>query len=149
MTRNRLTKTAYHHDPFIHQFFASIPPQTAATFTEIQLWKIKQAFKHKFANSHSVDIRFFIPLPKKRFSLVLVFAQAKRYKKRLQYPIYRHINRVVVTKSGLLVITSLMGTLCMVEIVPSIKDCLGMDKRYALMQALNGEEEITFHHRKH
>lgn len=139
MHRQILTKTAYNNDPFIQQFFASIPPQTAATFTEMQLAEIKQALKSKFGNCHAVDIRFSIPLPKQRFSLILVFAKEKRYKKRLQYPIYKHINRVVTTKSGLLIITSLMGTLCTVEIVPSIKQHLGLVKRRELVQSLNGK----------
>jgi len=121
MHRNSLTKNNYHNDVFIQQLFASIPPQTAVTFTDMQIAEIKRVFQHKLSNCYAVNIRFSIPLPKQHFSLVLIVGNDKKCKKRFKYQIYQHKNRVLITKTGLLIITSLMGTLCMVEIVPSIK----------------------------
>lgn len=128
MYRNSLTKNTYQHDVFIQQLFASIPPQTAVTFTDMQIAEIKRVFQHKLSNCYAVDIRFYIPLPKQHFSLVLIVGKDKKCKKRFKYRIYQHKNTVLITKSGLLIITSLMGTLCMVEIVPSIKSKLGQVK---------------------
>ncbi|ALF54966.1 hypothetical protein ACX27_22490 [Nostoc piscinale CENA21] len=117
------------NDAFLKQFLASIPPQTAATFTEIQLAAIKQAFQQKFSNCSAVDIKFSIPLPKQHFFLIFRFGKDKKFKKRLQYPIYQQLNQVIITKSGLRIITALMGTLCMIEVVPSITTNLFPAKR--------------------
>ncbi|MBD2456088.1 hypothetical protein H6G80_18645 [Nostoc sp. FACHB-87] len=124
-----LTSTTHKHHAFLKQFLASIPPQTAATFTEIQLIAIQQAFQQKFSNCAAVDIKFSIPLPKQHFSLTIRVGKDKKSKKRLNYPIYQQLNQVIVTKSGLRIITALMGTLCMIEVVPSIPTTLFPAKR--------------------
>ncbi|MBD2493814.1 hypothetical protein [Nostoc sp. FACHB-280] len=123
-----LTNNNQKIDAFLKQFLASIPPQTAATFTEIQLAAIKQAFQQKFSNCLAVDIKFSIPLPKQHFSLILVLGKEKKIKKRLKYPISQQLNQVIVIKSGIRILTTLMGTLCMIEIVPSIPTSLGQAK---------------------
>ncbi|MBD2594389.1 hypothetical protein H6G74_08600 [Nostoc spongiaeforme FACHB-130] len=67
-----------------------------------------------------MDTKFSIPLPKQHFSLTLRFGKDRKSQIRLKYPIYQQLNQVIVTKSGLRIITALMGTLCMIEVVPSI-----------------------------
>lgn len=46
MSQNHLNKS-YSNDPFVQQFFARIPPKTAATFTDSQLTALKQVFKER------------------------------------------------------------------------------------------------------
>lgn len=137
MSQKSLTKTTYKADPFLQQFFACIPPETAATFTDIQLAELKRVFSNRFGNYHAVDIKFSILLPKRRFYLIMLLDKEKLLKKRLRYPICQHGNRIVLTISGLVIITSLMDTPCMVEIVPKIGQNSEPEKIHKVMHFLN------------
>ncbi|MBD2451445.1 hypothetical protein H6G76_30855 [Nostoc sp. FACHB-152] len=135
--------TTYKYHPLLKQFLASIPPQTAATFTEWQLAEIIIAFQNRFTNFNAVDIRVSIPLQKQQFFQIVIFSKGKKSKKRLQYPIYRQVNKVLVTNYGLLIMTSLMGTLCIVEIVPEINKHLGQEKRREIAQYLDSNFKLN------
>jgi hypothetical protein len=137
MSQNTLTKTTYKNDPFLKQFFACIPPETAATFTDNQLTELKRVFSNRFGNYHAVDIKFSILLPKRRFYQIMLIGKEKRLKKRLKYPIFQYGNRVILTISGLVIITSLMDTPCMVEIVPKIGQNSEPEKIHKVVQFLN------------
>ncbi len=83
MLPNRFTKNSAKPDHFIRQFFARIPPQTAATFNKAQLTALKQVFGERMAQRHAVDLRLSIPFFHRRFYLVFILGKEKRSKKRL------------------------------------------------------------------
>jgi hypothetical protein len=82
MSQNRSPKKFSHNDPFLQQFFARIPTETAATFTNEQLTELKKVFSGRLFKGHAVDIRLSIPFLMKRFYIVFILGKEKRSKKR-------------------------------------------------------------------
>ncbi|WGV25705.1 hypothetical protein [Halotia branconii] len=78
MSQKSLNNNDLRNDPFIKQFFARIPSQTAATFTDIQLAELKSVFRDRFGKRHPIDIRVSIPFLKRRFYIVLIIGKEKR-----------------------------------------------------------------------
>jgi len=110
MSQNRFTKDSSKTDPFVQQFFARIPPKTATTFTDAQLVALKQVFKERISKRHAVDIKLSMPFFK-GFYIVLLLGKEKRSKKRLQAAICQPVNSILLTISGLVLITFLLGSL--------------------------------------
>ncbi|MHC5731154.1 MAG: hypothetical protein ACYTXY_45095, partial [Nostoc sp.] len=77
MPRNRSIKYSSKNDTFLQQFFASIPPQVAVTFTDAQLTELQKVFKERVSKRHAVDIRLAIPFIKKRFYIVFLLGKEK------------------------------------------------------------------------
>ncbi|MBW4630457.1 MAG: hypothetical protein KME30_00720 [Iphinoe sp. HA4291-MV1] len=117
MPQNRFTQDFSKTDPFVQQFFARISPKTATTFTDTQLAALKQVFQNRTAKDHVVDIKLSIPFPKQGFYVVLLLGKEKRSKERLQTCISTLVNNIFLMVFGLLVITSLFGTLYIVKMV--------------------------------
>lgn len=111
MPQNRFTKDSSKTDPFVQEFFARIPPKTATTFTDTQLAALKQVFKERISKRHAVDIKLSMPFFKQGFYIVLLLGKEKRAKKRLQAAISQPVNSILLTISGLVLITSLLGSL--------------------------------------
>ena len=78
MSKNRFSQNSPNNDHFVQQFFARIPPQTAATFNNAQLVALKEVFGERIAKRHSVDIRLSIPFFQRGFYLVLLLGKNKR-----------------------------------------------------------------------
>ncbi len=78
MSHKSLNNHFLRNDPFIKQFFARIPDQTAAIFTDTQLTELKSVFRDRVGKRHPVDIRISIPFLKQRFYVVLVMGKEKR-----------------------------------------------------------------------
>ncbi len=73
-----MTKNSAKTDSFIQLFFARIPPQTAATFTNAQLAELKRVFGYPSLRPHAIDIRLSIPFFKRGFYLVFLLGKEKR-----------------------------------------------------------------------
>ncbi|WP_414574741.1 hypothetical protein [Anabaena sp. CCY 9402-a] len=115
MPNKDLKKDISQTDPFVKKFFARIPPDTAATFTNTQLAELKRIFQARVEQRHSVDIRLSVPIFKRRFYLVYLLGKETRRLKRVQAPVSTPANRILVTISGFVLITSLLGTLHIVN----------------------------------
>lgn len=111
MPQNRFAKDSSKTVPFVQEFFARIPPKTATTFTDTQLAALKQVFKERISKRHAVDIKLSMPFFKQGFYIVLLLGKEKRAKKRLQAAISQPVNSILLTISGLVLITSLLGSL--------------------------------------
>ncbi len=70
-------------DPFFRDFFARIPGDAAASFTDAQLDAVKLAYGARSRSSHGVDIRLSIPLIRRRFYMVLLAGAEHRRTERL------------------------------------------------------------------
>jgi len=77
-------------DPFLERFFSRIPRQVAASFTDDQLLAVKTAFAHQWGGSHSVDLRFSLPLPLRRWYVVLILGPERRSPQRRRHDRERH-----------------------------------------------------------
>ncbi len=77
MFQNRSTKNSSKNDPFVQHFFAHIPTETAATFTNAQLIELKKVFNGRLFKRHPVDIRLSIPFYRKRFYIVFLLGKGK------------------------------------------------------------------------
>ncbi|MBD2362172.1 hypothetical protein H6G36_13420 [Anabaena minutissima FACHB-250] len=115
MTNKDLQQNISTTDPFVQKFFARIPSYTAATFTNTQLAELKRVFQARIEQKHSVDIRLSLPIFKWRFYLVYLLGKENRQLKRVQAPVSTPANRILLTILGFVVITSLFGTLHMVN----------------------------------
>ena len=73
-----MTKNYAKTDSFIQLFFARIPSQTAATFTNAQLTELKRVFGTRSLRPHAIDIRLSIPFFKRGFYLVFLLGKQKR-----------------------------------------------------------------------
>lgn len=120
MPQNRFTKDSSKTDPFVQEFFARIPPKTATTFTDTQLAALKQVFKERISKRHAVDIKLSMPFFKQGFYIVLLLGKEKRAKKRLQAAISQPVNSILLTISGLVLITSLLGSLYIFKMTSGI-----------------------------
>lgn len=70
-------------DPFLNHFFQRIPAEVAETFTDAQLDAIKRAFGARTPGSHTIDLRFSIPLPRRCYYLVLLAGKERRSPERI------------------------------------------------------------------
>lgn len=66
------------HDPFLERFFARIPREVAASFTDDQLLAVKRAFAAHGEAGHSIDLRLSFPLLIGRWYLVLILGPERR-----------------------------------------------------------------------
>jgi hypothetical protein len=82
MFQKRSTKKSSKNDPFVQQFFARIPTETAATFSSEQLTELKRVFNNRLLKRHTVDIRLSIPFFWKRFYVVFMLGKENRSKSR-------------------------------------------------------------------
>lgn len=102
-------------DPFIEQFFARIPPKTAATFNPTQLEILKQTFGSRASKKHTVDLRLSMPFIQGSFYWVLLMGREKRGRDRLQqerrkHPLWTVANGLVISGFFLMIATALLGT---------------------------------------
>jgi hypothetical protein len=111
MTKKDGNKAISKNDPFVQKFFARIPPETAATFTDTQLAELKRVFQGRVEEQHAVDIRLSVPIFKRRFYLVYLLGKENRRLKRVQPAASTSANKILLTISGFVLITSLFGTL--------------------------------------
>ncbi|MEH2397770.1 hypothetical protein [Nostoc sp.] len=81
MPKKHLTKYSSKSSIFLQQFFACIPPQVAATFTDAQLTELEKVFMKRVSKRSAVDIRLYIPFIKKRFYVVFLLGKQNRSKK--------------------------------------------------------------------
>lgn len=107
-------------DPFIEQFFARIPPKTAATFNHNQLEILKQTFGTHSSKKHTVDLRLSMPFPQRGFYWVLLMGRERRGRDRLQqerrkHPLWTVANGLVISGFLLMIATALLGTVFMLE----------------------------------
>jgi hypothetical protein len=109
MMNKDLNKDISKTDPFVQKFFARIPPETAATFTNTQLAELKRVFHARVEQQHSVDIRLSVPIFKRRFYLVYLLGKENRRLKRVQAPASKPANKILLTITGFILITSLLG----------------------------------------
>ncbi|WP_017316393.1 hypothetical protein [Mastigocladopsis repens] len=115
MPQNRLTKDSSNKDPFVQQFFARIPSKTAGTFTDVQLAALKQVFQGRLSKRHVVDIKLSIPFPKQGLYVVFLLGKEKRSKERSQTSTFSPVNKISLTILGLVLMTSLLGSLYIVK----------------------------------
>ena len=66
------------NDPFLRRFFARIPDDTAASFSDAQLDAIKLCFGARGWGRHRIDIRLSVPLIRRRWYLVLLAGTERR-----------------------------------------------------------------------
>jgi len=71
-------------DPFLAQFFSRIPADVAATFSDAQVDAVKRAFGARSWGAHSIDLRFSVPLPWRRYYVVLLVGKERRDPERLR-----------------------------------------------------------------
>jgi len=88
-------------DPFLLRFFARIPDETAASFTDAQLDAIKLCFGARGWGKHRVDIRLSMPMIWRRWYLVLLVGTERRSPDRragdrLLYPLATAANAVAL-----------------------------------------------------
>ncbi|MEQ8997517.1 MAG: hypothetical protein RID53_13575 [Coleofasciculus sp. B1-GNL1-01] len=107
-------------DPFIEQFFARIPPKTAATFNPNQLDILKQTFGNRASKKHAVDLRLSMPFPKGGFYWVLLMGREKRSRDRIQqerhkHPLWTVANGLVISGFLLMIATALLGTVFILQ----------------------------------
>lgn len=114
MNHKDLREKVSTNDPFVQSFLARIPPETAATFTNTQLVELKRVFQARAQRQHYVDIRLSVPL-KKRFYLVFLMGRETRHTKRVQESLGKPANQILLRTSILVLITSLLFTLYMVN----------------------------------
>lgn len=115
MNQNNLRKNISTNDPFVRKFLERIPPHTSVNFTDTQLAELKRVFQNRIQPQHSVDIRLSIPVLKRRFYLVFLMGKEQRRLPRLQTPVGKPANQLLLRLSVLVLITSLLATLYMVH----------------------------------
>ncbi|MBN3897406.1 MAG: hypothetical protein V7L14_17120 [Nostoc sp.] len=120
MPTNRLTKYSSKNDTFLQQFFACIPPQVVATFTDAQLTELQKVFRERVSKRHAVDIRLSTPFNKKRFYVVFLLGKEKRSKQNRKDTIFKPVNSILLIRYCLVLITFLLGALYIVEMVLGI-----------------------------
>jgi len=107
-------------DPFLEQFFARIPPKTAATFNPNQLDILKQTFGNRASKKHAVDLRLSMPFSKGGFYWVLLMGREQRGRDRLQqerrkHPLWTVTNGLVISGFLLMIATALLSTVFILE----------------------------------
>ncbi|MEH2417760.1 hypothetical protein [Nostoc sp.] len=120
MSRNRLTKYSSKNDTFLQQFFACIPPEVVATFTDAQLTELQKVFKERVSKRHAVDIRLSIPFIKKRFYVVFLLGKEKRSKQNRKDTIFKPVNSIFLIRYCLVLIPLLLAALYIVEMILGI-----------------------------
>ncbi|MEH2412292.1 hypothetical protein [Nostoc sp.] len=120
MPRNRLTKYSSKNDTFLQQFFACIPSEVAATFSDAQLTELQKVFKERVSKRHAVDIRLSIPFNKKRFYAVFLLGKEKRSKQNRKDTIFTPVNSILLIRYCLGLITLLLAALYIIEMVLGI-----------------------------
>ncbi|MEA5505325.1 hypothetical protein VB735_19865 [Halotia wernerae UHCC 0503] len=111
MSQKSFNHNSLRNDPFIKQFFARIPSQTVATFSDAQLTELKSVFRDRISKRHAVDIRVYIPVFKRRFYVVLVMGKEKRSLNLELSPNLKLSRMFLLKMSGLLLITSFLGAI--------------------------------------
>lgn len=111
MTKENWNKGISKNDPFVQTFFGRIPPETAATFTDTQLAELKRVFQGRVEQQHAVDIRLSVPIFQRRFYLVYLLGKENRRLKRVQPAASTSANKILLTISSFILITSLFSTL--------------------------------------
>lgn len=114
------------HDPFLERFFSRIPREMAESFTDDQLFAVKQAFADQSARDHSIDIRLSLPLLFQRYYVVLICGperrdRARRRRDRAAHQLARRTNVVFMTTLLLFSALSLLGMIYI------LKSALGID----------------------
>jgi len=120
MPRNRSIKYSSKNDTFLQQFFASIPPQVAVTFTDAQLTELQKVFKERVSKRHAVDIRLSIPFIKKHFYLIFLLGKEKRSQQNAKDTIFTPVNNILLIRYCLVLITFLLAALYIIEMVLKI-----------------------------
>ena len=101
-------------DPFFDKFLDGIEPEIAATFTAAQLQAIKRSFSSRSWNRHPLDIRLSVPVPGRRFYLVIVGGPERREASRIreqnrEYPLLTVTNTLVIAVCFVVLATSVLG----------------------------------------
>ncbi|MHA1569957.1 MAG: hypothetical protein ACTSXZ_10840 [Alphaproteobacteria bacterium] len=89
------------NDLFLQNFFARIPADAAASFSDAQLDAIKLCFGARGWGRHRVDIRLSLPLIWRRYYLVVLAGAERRapdrlVRDRLMHPVATAANAVAV-----------------------------------------------------
>lgn len=116
-----------HSDPFLAKFFARIPQDVAASFTEDQLGAIKRAFGARDWGNHTIDLRRSIRLLWWRFYVVLLVGSERRDDQRLaaEGSMFGTVGNTLIT---LLVLAALVGPL--LYALFELKSSAGLDVAY-------------------
>ncbi|WP_445633904.1 hypothetical protein NSTC745_05641 [Nostoc sp. DSM 114161] len=118
MSRNNLIKFSAKTDPFVQQFLARIPSETASNFTQIQLTELKRVLNSKMTKYHAVDIRVSIPFLKQQFYAVLLIGREKRLSLHPKISICTPVNQVAIAIVFLFLIMFLISLFNIVKKVP-------------------------------
>ncbi|MBD2412390.1 hypothetical protein FACHB389_10835 [Nostoc calcicola FACHB-389] len=136
MSRSNFTQYSAKSDPFVQNFLARVPRETAAKFTNTQLTELKRVLSNKVVKYHAVDIRLSIPFLKQRFYVVFLIGKEKRLNKRPKSAIFTFANRVVFIISFLLLIASLIGVF---QIIKKVSNNDYLNTIHKLQQYLNNK----------
>ncbi len=120
MPKKRLTKYSSKNETFLQHFYACIPPEVAATFTDAQLTELQKVFQERVSKRHAVNIRLSIPFIKKHFYLVFLLGKEKRSQQNPKDTIFTPVNSILLIRYCLVLITFLLGALYIVEMVLKI-----------------------------
>lgn len=115
------------NDPFLAKFFARIPHEVAASFSEAQLGAIKRAFGARDWGNHAIDFRRSIRLLWWRFYVVLLVGSERRDDERLaaEGSMFGTVGNTLIT---LLVIGALVAPL--IYALFELKSSAGLDVAY-------------------
>ncbi|MGH1396868.1 MAG: hypothetical protein ACRAVC_22970, partial [Trichormus sp.] len=80
-------------------------------FTDTQLAELKRVFQGRVEQQHAVDIRLSVPIFQRRFYLVYLLGKENRRLKRVQPAASTSANKILLTISSFILITSLFSTL--------------------------------------
>ena len=108
---------AVDRDPFFRRFFGRVPPDVAETFNADQIEALKRAFGTRSAGSHPVDLRFSLPVSRRRsFYLVFLAGRERRsgrrriWERRLR-PLATIGNALTMIFFGLLLLLAVLALL--------------------------------------
>ena len=80
---------------FRRRLLANMPEDVASSFTELQLTMIEHALEGGKWHNHPVDIRLSIPVPWRRFYLVLLAGRERRSRERRKIGRARRLSRTI------------------------------------------------------
>lgn len=104
-------------DSAFDKFFAHIPPEITATFTDAQLNAIRRVLgSTSIWGGHAVNIRLSLPVPGRHFFFVLLAGWERRSSKRiraerLNHKVWMPANIIVIAVFTILLLTSLFSVL--------------------------------------
>ena len=143
-TANKSSKTAFRANSLSDQFFAHIPPETAATFTDAQVEALKQACSQLNWKKHPVDIRLSVPVLVNRFYLVVLAGPERRSRSRRRveskkYPFWTATHAIAAASLLSLIFFSSLGIQKI--LLPSLVKLVELEPHPARLPWIDGEAE--------